>query len=207
MTRLLICGLLALSTQLSLAGEWERLEGCRLIPNEYNDGDSFHAEHEGKEYIFRLYFVDAPETEDDFPERVEEQAEHFGTTTSRVMEVGRYARAVTAQTLSEGFDVYTRWQPAGGRSDLTRHYAFVFAEGQDPKVPADLNAILVANGLARVHGTKAKPPDADLTAAELEVIYERLESEARNERAGAWGSGDEIKLAPYNDEVSETQPR
>lgn len=196
MTRLLICSLLAVSSQLALGGEWEKLEGCHLIPNEYNDGDSFHVSHEGKEYIFRLYFVDAPETEDDFPERVAEQAEHFGTKSERAMEVGRYARAVTAQTLSEGFDVVTRWQPAGGRSDLTRHYAFVFVEGQDPEVPADLNAILVANGLAWVHGTKAKPPDANITAGELQEICANLEREAQTEGAGAWGSGDEIKLAP-----------
>ena len=188
--------MLVASCCLAHGGEWERLENCRLIPNEYNDGDSFHTEHEGKEYIFRLYFVDAPETEDDFPERVEDQAEHFGTTTSKVMEVGRYARAVAAQTLSEGFDVLTRWQDAGGKSDLARHYAFVFVEGQDPTVPADLNAILVANGLARVHGTKAKPPDADVTAAELRATYEQLETAAKTEGAGAWGSEEEIKLAP-----------
>ena len=68
----------------------------------------------------------------------------------------------------------------------------------------DVSGLLVANGLARVHGTKAKPPDADITATELQATYEQLETEAKSEGAGAWGSGEEIKLAPYtNQEAKE----
>ncbi len=43
--------------------DWITLENCRLVPNPANDGDNFHASVNGKEYIFRLYFVDAPETD------------------------------------------------------------------------------------------------------------------------------------------------
>ena len=43
--------------------DWIVLENCRLITNPANDGDSFHVSAGEKEYLFRLYFVDAPETE------------------------------------------------------------------------------------------------------------------------------------------------
>ncbi len=56
------------------AEPWHKLEGCRLIPNQWNDGDSFHVLHEGNEFIFRLYFVDAPEAETSWPELCRYQA-------------------------------------------------------------------------------------------------------------------------------------
>src|SRR3954447_19104989 len=43
--------------------DWIVLENCRLISNPANDGDSFHASAGAREYIFRLYLVDAPETD------------------------------------------------------------------------------------------------------------------------------------------------
>jgi len=43
------------------AKKWETLVDCKLKNNSFNDGDSFHVSHKGKEYIFRLYFVDTPE--------------------------------------------------------------------------------------------------------------------------------------------------
>ena len=58
------------------AGRWLTLTNCRYLPNAANDGDSFHVRAEGREYIFRLYFVDTPETDDGIPERVKEQAKY-----------------------------------------------------------------------------------------------------------------------------------
>jgi endonuclease YncB( thermonuclease family) len=188
--------LLLLATSPALAsGEWEELHGCRLLPQESNDGDSFHAEHNGKEYIFRLYFVDCPETADEYPDHLADQAEHFDTTPKRALAVGRYAKAATAELLSDGFMAVTRWQEAGGRGSLPHYYAFIFIDGQDPEVPADLNAVLVANGLARVHGVKASPPFVGIAAGDLRNAYEENEQEAKREGLGAWGSGDEIELA------------
>jgi endonuclease YncB( thermonuclease family) len=175
----------------AFSSEWTTLDDCRLIPNEYNDGDSFHVEHDGEEFIFRLYFVDCPEAENSFPERVEEQAQYFGITPEKSIEVGRYAKAATEQILSDGFKVVTRWQKALGRSKLPRFYAFVLVEGQDPKTE-DLNAILVSNGLARLHGVKASAPDFP-SAVELESQYENLEEEAKVDGYGAWGKKDEIR--------------
>ena len=180
-------------TSLVSAKEWTTLENCRLIPNEFNDGDSFHAEHDGKEFIFRLYFVDCPEAEDSFPERVQEQAQYFGISPERAIEIGKYAKSVTAQVLSDGFKVVTRFQDALGRSKLPRFYAFVFVDGQDPNVPADLNAILISNGLARLHGVKATAPDAP-SVSELERLYGKLEQEAKAGGYGAWGKSKEIRL-------------
>lgn len=56
------------------AAEWQKLENCQLVADEYGDGDSFHVRQGDKDFIFRLYFVDCPETDNRFPERVEEQA-------------------------------------------------------------------------------------------------------------------------------------
>jgi len=60
----LAMGLLSLGCT-AHAEEWEVIEGCRLIDNRYNDGDSFHVKADGEERIFRLYFVDCPEAEED----------------------------------------------------------------------------------------------------------------------------------------------
>src|SRR5689334_22434868 len=114
-----------LTGTLFAAQRWETLNDCKLIHSEANDGDSFHVQHNGHEYIFRLYFVDTPETEDDFPERVAEQATYFGVSHRRALELGRAAARFTARELGEHFTVVTRWDDARGRSKLPRNYAFI----------------------------------------------------------------------------------
>src|SRR5207247_5998023 len=54
---------------------WIVLKNCRLISNPANDGDSFHASARAREYIFRLYMVDAPETDEMNPARLVERSE------------------------------------------------------------------------------------------------------------------------------------
>ncbi len=49
--------------------DWVILENCHFIVNPANDGDSFHASVGSKEYIFRLYLVDAAETDELNPAR------------------------------------------------------------------------------------------------------------------------------------------
>jgi hypothetical protein len=44
-------------------GEWITLENCQFLPDKYHDADSFHVRWQKEEYTFRLYFVDAPETD------------------------------------------------------------------------------------------------------------------------------------------------
>jgi hypothetical protein len=48
---------------LSARAPWMTLKDCRYIKNPSDDGDSFHVRMGRKETIFRLYFVDAPETD------------------------------------------------------------------------------------------------------------------------------------------------
>jgi len=68
--------------------DWIVLENCRLISNLANDGDSFHASAGAREYIFRLYMVDAPETDEMNPTRLVEQAKYFAITVPKAIEVG-----------------------------------------------------------------------------------------------------------------------
>lgn len=58
-------------------GKWEVLTGCRLSTNGVSDGDSFMVAHKARDYIFRLYYVDAPETDTALDSRVEDQAAYF----------------------------------------------------------------------------------------------------------------------------------
>src|SRR5438094_6196499 len=122
--------------------DWIVLENCRLIPNPANDGDSFHASAGATEYIFRLYMVDAPETDELNPARLIEQAKYFAITVPQAIEVGQAAKDFTRQKLSEPFTVFTHMSDAMGRSRLERFYAFVQTKG------GDLGEQLVRNGLA-----------------------------------------------------------
>jgi hypothetical protein len=74
---------------------WIVLKDCRLIANPANDGDSFHVSVGDKEYLFRLYFVDAPETDAMNPGRLVEQAKYFTITVPQTIEVGQAAKEFT----------------------------------------------------------------------------------------------------------------
>ncbi len=164
----------------AFAEEWRELKNCRLLPNQANDADSFHVKADGREYIFRLYFVDAPETDASVADRVQEQARYFGITVDQTQQLGELARAFTREKLRQPFTVRTTLQDARGRSELPRYFAFVeAAEG-------DLAELLVGNGLARVYGAAATP--VGLSSPELQwEKLRRLEQRAKAEKVGAWG--------------------
>ena len=166
----------------AFADEWTTYENCRLVENESNDGDSFHVKADGKEHIFRLYFVDTPEAESGgyITERVSEQAKEFGISEKESVEMGKKAAAFTRSVLSRPFKVTTRGQHAMGASRLQREYAFVTtADGED------LGEMLVSRGLARSFGEDAAPPRE--TVAALRSKYDKLEEKARRDQLGAWG--------------------
>jgi len=96
---------------------WITLQGGHYLTKRPNDGDSFHVSVEGHEYIFRLYFVDAPEISAEFRDRVEEQAKYFGVTVDEVLEVGDLAKQFTREKLTEPFLVRTCWEDAGGAAE------------------------------------------------------------------------------------------
>jgi competence protein ComEA len=160
--------------------DWTVLENCRLIVNPANDGDSFHVSAGSKEYIFRLYLIDAPETDGLNPGRLIEQAKYFGITVPQAIEVGEAAKGFTRKKLSEPFTVLTRMSDAMGQSRLERFYAFVQTKD------GDLAEQLVRNGLARNHGYRAVPPRAKSSRSELERL-EQFEDQARQEKIGGWG--------------------
>jgi len=160
--------------------DWIVLENCRLIPNPANDGDSFHVSVGTKEYILRLYLVDAPETDEMTPGRLVEQAKYFGIDVPQTIEVGQAAKEFTREKLSQPFIAFTHMSDALGQSRLERFYAFVeIKEG-------DLGEQLVRNGLARIHGYKAAPPGLRNSRVELQKL-QLFEQQARQEKIGAWG--------------------
>jgi DNA uptake protein ComE-like DNA-binding protein len=132
------------------------------------------------EYLFRLYFVDAPETDEMIPRRLVEQAEYFAITVPQAIEVGRAAKEFTRRKLSEPFTVFTHMSDAMGRSRIERFYAFVQTK------EGDLGELLVRNGLARNYGFKATPPGSSNSRIELERL-QQFENQARQEKVGAWG--------------------
>ncbi|PYI90310.1 MAG: hypothetical protein DMF03_05210 [Verrucomicrobia bacterium] len=167
---------------------WVTLQGGHYLVKRANDGDSFHVSVQGKEYIFRLYFVDAPETTNEFRDRVEEQANYFGVTVDQVLKLGELAKVYTREKLSGPFLVRTCWEDAMGRSRMQRFYAFVQTNN------GDLGEQLVESGLARIHGASAKPEALTSAASELQKL-ERLERKAKQERVGGWGANEGRMLA------------
>ena len=161
---------------------WVTLNDCRYLPNPANDGDSFHVRAGKKEYILRLYFVDAPETDTSLPERVAEQAKYFRLTVPQTLQIGIEAERFTRQKLSHPFTVRTCKQDARGRSRLPRYFAFVQTE------TADLGEELVANGLARVYGAASEAPGMNAPKVEWRRL-EQLERKAKEQMIGAWGIG------------------
>jgi endonuclease YncB( thermonuclease family) len=161
------------------SNSWEKLSGCRLLPNPANDGDSFHVKHKGKEYLFRLYFVDCPETTDVVPERLKDQAKWWHIEKDAVMPYGREAAVFTREFLKRGFTVFTRYEDARGRSAMKRNFAMVRVRG------TFLSEALVEAGLARVYGYARVLPDGR-AAKSYRSHLDDIEADARAERKGAW---------------------
>ena len=159
---------------------WVTLKDCHYVANEANDGDSFHVRSGSKSYLFRLYFVDAPETALEFGERVNEQAKYFGVTLPQTLQVGEAAKSFVRAKLSHPFIVRTCMQDALGRSKMERFYAFVEVDHND------LGEELVANGLARLHGADTRPPGMNSVEIEWQKL-EQLERTAKQQKVGAWG--------------------
>ena len=156
--------------------DWATLEGCTLGESPSNDGDSFHVMHKGKEYIFRLYFVDCPEENNFFPDRVADQARYFGLTEKATLDVGVAAAKFTREQLKGPFTVSTRWEDAKGSSQLTREFANITVNGKD------LAELLVENGFARIYGLREAAAEPEQKLRRLR----QLESHAKARHVGAW---------------------
>ncbi|HMP96284.1 MAG TPA: ankyrin repeat domain-containing protein [Kiritimatiellia bacterium] len=164
---------------------WTVLENCRLLKRGGNDGDSFHVRHDGKEYIFRLYFVDAAETSLSFPQRVRDQEQYFGLNTSDTLKLGEAASKFATSLLASGpFTVVTQWEDARGNSRLPRHYAMVVTS------LGDLDELLVKEGLVRRFGMPVKTSLGE----RKQSVLRQLEQEAKRQQAGAWAKSDERRV-------------
>ena len=159
--------------------EWEQHSHCRYIEKKYNDGDSFGVSCGVREYILRLYYVDAPEADNSTPARVAEQRQYFGTTTEVVNSVGQAATRRVRELLQQPFSVATKWTVAGGRSKELRYYGLIEVGGKR------LAEILVAEGLARTKGVVVNLPSGEKATAYLARLR-GLEREAKNQRKGIW---------------------
>jgi endonuclease YncB( thermonuclease family) len=138
--------------------------------------------HKGREYIFRLYFVDAPEADASLTERAVDQAAYFGVAAKDIPRGGRLAAEFTRQKLAgRDFTVVTRWRNAMGRSKLARFYSVVLVRGEN------LAEELVANGWARIYGLKANWPDGPRSTTFINKL-KNMELGAREKRLGMWNT-------------------
>ena len=163
-----------------LTPPWITLTGCRLMAEETRDGDSFHVmTSDNRQFIFRLYFVDAPETDTSVKDRVREQAQHFGVSQEEILKSSQTAKKFTTEWLKYPFTVTTRWQSAGGRSRLPRYFGQINVGGRD------LGELLVSNGWARAKGTVAIFPGIARAKDHMEKL-QKLEVDAKEKRRGLW---------------------
>lgn len=165
-------------------GRWEVLDGCQLVPGTTVDGDSFRVLHQGREYVFRLYFVDSPEKDVALAERIEDQAAYFGVHPGDIPRGATQAARFTRERLeSRKFTIQTRWQNAMGRGQIARFYGEVLAGG------TNLAEALVAAGLARVHGQITDRPDGTRGSTVVNIL-KNAELSAREQRRGLWNTND-----------------
>jgi endonuclease YncB( thermonuclease family) len=93
---------LAFAQHAPLARPFQPFDGCIYTPQRWNDGDSFHVVLPNrKEVILRLYFVDTPEEERVYVNRIAEQAAYFGISSNAAAEVGYEASEFTKQALAK----------------------------------------------------------------------------------------------------------
>jgi endonuclease YncB( thermonuclease family) len=164
----------------NLEAKWETLENCMLNTREYHDGDSFHIRRKGKDYIFRLYFVDTPETDEGLEDRIAEQADYWGIDEKNTVKLGKRATQFSHDLL-EGrqFTVFTEKKKARGRSKKQRYFAMVRVGD------TFLSESLVGAGLARIYGKMTDLPDGQTMEAYLDTL-QGAERQAKKKKLGAW---------------------
>ncbi len=164
---------------------WVQLADARFTDGPANDGDSFVVTHRGGTHTLRLYFVDCCEKRryDLVRSRIVDQAAYFGgITETQVITLGRQARDRTKELLTTRPARYTtRWERV---FDSERFYAHVEVQAESGEWQ-QLAAVLVAEGLARIHTKPADLPDGT-AAVRFTGTLRELERTARAERRGGW---------------------
>ena len=171
----------------SASAEWTVLEKCKLTKNSSNDADSFVVEcaeaYRGeKQNRFRLYYVDAAETDanSDFKQdRLKEQAAYWGSDDPDfALRMGLRAAQTVQKILRRGFTVYTRgeYAPSMGRP---RYYAMVRVKDRW------LDEILAEEGLVRIYGKGANLPDGTHANTHRSRLRQ-MERNAKAARRNGW---------------------
>lgn len=187
---LLLLGMMSIPAS---AAELVSIPGATLVAADLNDGDSFKVDVGGRVVHLRLYYVDCPETTTygiaAGLERLREQRRRFGLKDLRsVIRFGEVASAYTRKKLSRPFTVHTSYARAPGRSAIGRFYAFIETQDGD-----DLGALLVKNGLARIHG-KTRPTARRIPSKTVLAELHDLRDVAMLNRAGVWSETDPQQL-------------
>ncbi len=175
----------------TITGDYEVFRDCRLEEARGNDGDSFLVRlPDGRKALFRLYFVDTPESafkryssgETNY-RRISDQARQMGgITPEQAVEVGQQAKKFTLGLLGRApFVIHTRWDSPFNDD---RYHAFVEVAKDGGSVW--LHELLIENGLARIKTKPAELPDGTPAARQKERLAE-LQRDAKDARQGAWG--------------------
>lgn len=152
-------------------GNYEVFHGCALAEARGNDGDSFLVRlPDGRKEIFRLYFVDTPESafrkyangETNHARILEQASEMGGITPEQAVEIGVRAKEFTLHLLAERpFTIYTVWDSPFHDGRYHAHVE-VMVGGK----PAWLHRLLMERGLARLKTKPADLPDGTRAADE-----------------------------------------
>ena len=162
------------------AKKWRMYPDCTLVENPANDGDSFHVKYKRRRYLFRLYFVDTPESDNSLPDRIKEQAAYFGLSEKETVQLGKEATKFTQKFLADGFTAHSKLKDALGRSKKDRDYAMIQVGDKY------LCEALVENGYARIFGlTEDELPDGK-SGKTLLWRLKSLEREAQKNKRGGW---------------------
>jgi len=166
-----------------------KFEDATLHEDRGNDGDSFLVDIGDHEPVhFRLYFIDCPEKYYDTnvrgqAKRVEEQAEEFGVSVERTVEIGKEAREWVLDLLAkQSFTIYTAWAEV---YDSGRFHAFVEVKDPESGKRVYLTELLVRKGYGRIHTWGEDTPDGQHWR-EYKDELRRLESIARKNGEGVW---------------------
>lgn len=168
---------------------WERIDGCRWVEHDRNDGDSFRLRlPDGKVEEFRLYFVDAPESafrkyggDRSNDKRIGDQARDLGVSPEQAVDLGVKAKKlVRAWCEDQALTIVTRWDDPFGDQ---RYHALI-------EMPDHgglwMHERLVEAGLVRIHTKGTELPDGT-SEKDQQARLRDLEKKAREAGAGAWG--------------------
>lgn len=197
----ILCVILLVLPAVLAAQEMKRLDGCRFIPTEWADGDSFLIRTAaGTEHTVRLYGVDCMEyhvTDKSDADRLRAQRHYFGiseaggspqTSIDLAKQTGKLAAKETARALARPFTVHTAYADARGDGRYKRIYAFITTANDE-----DLGELLVSKGLARAFGVYRERPDGTHRDLYREKLRD-LELQAAKLGRGIWASTDWEKL-------------